>query len=47
MIRFQLPIGQKRDYADFTMDNSGTLEETQRQVEKIWKKLKEIQSERS
>jgi dephospho-CoA kinase len=47
MIRSQLPIEEKRGYADFIVDNSGTLEETRRQVEEIWKKLKEIQKNRS
>jgi len=47
MIRSQLPIEEKRGYADFIVDNSGTLEETRRQVEEIWGKLKEIQRDRS
>ncbi len=47
IIRAQLPIEEKRGYADFIVDNSGTLEETRRQVDEIWKKLKEIQRGRS
>jgi dephospho-CoA kinase len=47
MIRSQLPIEEKKGYADFIVDNSGTLEETRRQVEEIWGKLKEIQRDRS
>ncbi|OGP71915.1 MAG: dephospho-CoA kinase [Deltaproteobacteria bacterium RBG_16_50_11] len=47
MIRSQLPIEEKKGYSDFIVDNSGTLEETQRQVVKIWEKLKEIQRDRS
>ncbi len=47
MIRSQLPIEEKRGYADFIVDNSGTLEETRKQVEEIWGKLKEIQRDRS
>jgi dephospho-CoA kinase len=47
MIRAQLPIEEKRGYADFIVDNSGTPEETRRQVLKIWEKLKEIQRDRS
>jgi dephospho-CoA kinase len=47
MIRSQLPIEEKRGYADFIVDNSGTLEETRTQVEEIWRKLKEIQRSRS
>jgi dephospho-CoA kinase len=46
MIRSQLPIEEKRGYADFIVDNSGTLDQTRRQVEEIWKKLKEIQTGR-
>ena len=47
MIRSQLPIEEKRGYADFIVDNSGTVEETRTQVEEIWGKLKEIQRNRS
>jgi dephospho-CoA kinase len=47
MISSQLPIEEKREYADFIVDNSGSLEETQRQVVRIWEKLKEIQRDRS
>lgn len=32
----QLPIEVKADRADFVVDNSGTLEQTRAQVEKIW-----------
>jgi dephospho-CoA kinase len=47
MLRSQLPIEEKKGYADFIVDNSGTLEETRAQVIKIWEKLKEIQRNRS
>jgi dephospho-CoA kinase len=47
MIRSQLSIEEKKGYADFIVDNSGTLEETRTQVEEIWRKLKEIQRSRS
>jgi dephospho-CoA kinase len=41
----QLPIEEKRSYADFIVDNSGSLEETKIQVRDIWEKLKEFQKE--
>ncbi len=41
----QLPIEEKKVYADFIIDNSGSLEETKKQVEEVWEKLKEIQAE--
>jgi dephospho-CoA kinase len=47
MIRSQLPIEEKKGYADFIVDNSGTLEDTRKQVVEIWGKLKEIQRDRS
>jgi dephospho-CoA kinase len=47
MIRSQLSIEEKKGYADFIVDNSGTLENTRKQVQKIWGKLKEIQRNRS
>jgi dephospho-CoA kinase len=30
---------EKAKYADYVIDNSGTLEETERQVERVWKQL--------
>ncbi len=35
----QLPIDGKRDRADFVVDNSGSLEETQKSVAQIWEQL--------
>lgn len=45
IVHSQMPIEEKKHYADFIVDNSGSLEETRTQVEKIWKMLKEIQKE--
>lgn len=45
IIHSQMPIEEKKHYADFIVDNSGTLEETRTQVEIIWKKLQEIRKE--
>jgi len=42
----QLPIEEKKAYADFIIDNSGTLEETRRQVEEVWRRLKEFQRQK-
>ena len=42
----QLPIDEKRAYADYIIDNSGSLEETKKQVEEVWQKLKELQKNR-
>jgi len=44
ILHCQWPIGQKRDLADFIVDNSGSLGETERQVQEIWHKIKAQQS---
>jgi len=46
IIRSQLSIEEKKGYCDLIIDNSGTLEETRKQVEELWEKLKKIQRER-
>jgi dephospho-CoA kinase len=38
-VRAQLPLDEKRALADFVIDNSGTPEETERQVRALWQKL--------
>lgn len=38
-IASQMPLDQKRDHADHVIDNSGSLEETRRQVEVTWAEL--------
>lgn len=43
IIHSQMPIEEKKLYADFIVDNSGSLEETRTQVERVWKMLQEIQ----
>lgn len=40
-MRFQLPLEQKVVSADFVVNNDGSLEETRKQVEKIYSSLKE------
>ena len=43
MIRSQLSVDEKKGYCDFMIDNSGSVEQTRKQVETLWQKLKEIQ----
>jgi dephospho-CoA kinase len=38
-IRAQLPIDEKRDLADFVIDNSGSREETKRRVHELYRRL--------
>lgn len=38
-MRSQMPLEEKLFYTDFVIDNSGTLEETRRQVEEVWNLL--------
>ncbi len=46
MIRSQLSVEEKKGYCDLIIDNSGTVQETRKQVEKLWKKLKKLRQER-
>ena len=46
MIRSQLSVEEKKCFCDLIIDNSGSLDETRKQVETLWEKLKKIQSER-
>ena len=43
----QLPIDEKRAYADYLIDNSGDPADTERQVREVWEKLKQFQQARS
>ncbi|MBN2124016.1 MAG: dephospho-CoA kinase [Deltaproteobacteria bacterium] len=43
ILRAQLPIDEKVGYADFVIHNEGSLEETRRQVDALWKELREAQ----
>lgn len=47
MLKAQLSIEEKLGYADFVIRNDGSLEQTRRQVEELWAKLKEIQAQRA
>ena len=46
MIGSQLSVEEKKGYCDLIVDNSGSQENTRRQVRKLWEKLKSIQRER-
>jgi len=46
IIRSQLPVEEKKGYCDMVVDNSGSLEETRKQVEEIWEKLINLQEAR-
>jgi dephospho-CoA kinase len=43
IINAQMPIDEKIKYADFVIDNNGSLSEAERQVQSLWDKLKEKQ----
>ncbi|MDQ1240147.1 MAG: hypothetical protein QG577_2333 [Thermodesulfobacteriota bacterium] len=45
MLSSQLPMEEKVRYADFVVDNSGTVEETQKKVDELWEKLEQVQKE--
>jgi dephospho-CoA kinase len=47
MLKAQLPIDEKLAYADFVVNNEGSMEETKRQVEEIWLELKRLQGEKA
>jgi dephospho-CoA kinase len=40
ILKAQWPIDEKLEYSDFVIHNEGTLEDTRRQVEKVWEELK-------
>jgi len=46
ILKAQLSIEEKVGFADFVIHNEGTLEETRKQVEDVWVKLKEVQKAR-
>ncbi|MCP4132695.1 MAG: dephospho-CoA kinase [bacterium] len=43
-LKYQIPLNEKVKLADYVIDNSGTRENTKRQVEELWNILKEIQA---
>ncbi len=45
-VEAQMPVEEKKPYADFLIDTSGSLADTERQVEQIWKRLSSSVSSR-
>jgi dephospho-CoA kinase len=45
ILNAQMPIDEKIGYADFVIDNEESLEETKRQVQALWAKLRKRQRE--
>jgi dephospho-CoA kinase len=45
ILKSQMSIEEKRGYCDFIIDNTGTIEETRKQVEELWERLQEVQKE--
>lgn len=42
MLAAQKPIGDKRPLADFVIENDGPLEDTRRQVEEVWARVRSL-----
>jgi dephospho-CoA kinase len=42
MLAAQMPIDDKRPLATFVIDNDGSLEETRRQVEEVWARVRSL-----
>ena len=47
IIRSQMGVDDKKGYCDLVIDNSGDIENTRNQVEKLWKKLKKIRKSKA
>lgn len=45
MVRSQLSVEEKKGYCDLIIDNSGSLDETRKQVGALWAQLKKIQQD--
>ena len=43
ILKSQLPIDEKVGFANFIINNENTVEETRKQVNKVWRELKKIQ----
>ena len=41
-----MSVEEKKGYCDLVVDNSGSLADTRRQVEEVWKKLQNIKKTR-
>ncbi|MGD0277101.1 MAG: dephospho-CoA kinase [Syntrophales bacterium] len=47
MVQSQMSIEEKKRFADYVIDNSGTKEDTDRQVHELWEALKILQREKA
>ncbi|MBW1820510.1 MAG: dephospho-CoA kinase [Deltaproteobacteria bacterium] len=43
ILKSQLPIDEKVGFANFVINNENSVEETKKQVDKVWRELKKIQ----
>ena len=43
ILKSQLSIDEKVAYADFVINNEKSVEDTKKQVNKVWRELKKIQ----
>jgi dephospho-CoA kinase len=46
ILEAQLPIDEKLGYVDFVINNEKSIEDTQKQVERLWEDLQKIQKEK-
>lgn len=42
MLAAQMPIGDKRPLADYVIDNDGSFEDTRRQVNEVWSRVRSL-----
>ncbi|MBI9088021.1 MAG: dephospho-CoA kinase [Desulfobacterium sp.] len=45
ILKSQIPIDEKRQFADFVVDNSGSLDETREQVDELWSTIEKYKME--
>jgi dephospho-CoA kinase len=46
-VQSQMPLAEKRDFADYVIDNTGTRERTQQQAREVYSRLKQEAEKRS
>ncbi len=46
ILKSQIPIDEKRQFADFIVDNSGSMDETREQVEELWSTIEKYKIEK-
>ncbi len=47
ILQSQISIDEKASYADYVIDNSKSIEDTQKQIKELWEKLKEEQKRKA